>query len=275
VYIHMDLNTRIHYTGLFLPWHRWFVHVFEESLKTKCNYTGASPYWNWTIDAPDFYESSFWKDSDPVSGLGGWGDPNADFRVPDGGFHTLPLSYPSPHTPRRNFTLRAFSGPFPFPRDPLTIGNASFSASVIEEVLQTSSGDYKGFQKGLEAPEGPHNGVHDTVGGDMAGSCPDNAPPNCTGGPTWPPNDPVFFLHHAMIDKIWYDWQNRDPVNAESFFGGSVESLSSLAAYNQYPNGDPPFLNLSSTMPADGLFPEVTIGDVLNTTGGILCYVYE
>ena len=47
-----------------------------------------------------------------------------------------------------------------------------------------------------------------------------------------------------MIDKIWYDWQNRDPVNAESFFGGSVESLSSLAAYNQYPNGGPPFLDV-------------------------------
>jgi hypothetical protein len=28
-------------------------------------------------------------------------------------------------------------------------------------------------------------------------------------------------------------------------------------------------------MPADGLFPEVAIEDVLNTTGGYLCYVYE
>ena len=28
-------------------------------------------------------------------------------------------------------------------------------------------------------------------------------------------------------------------------------------------------------MPADGLFPEVTIGDVMDTTGGYLCYVYE
>ena len=28
-------------------------------------------------------------------------------------------------------------------------------------------------------------------------------------------------------------------------------------------------------MPADGLFPEVTIRDVVNTTGGVLCYVYE
>ncbi|KAN0111160.1 hypothetical protein V8E52_008772 [Russula decolorans] len=78
VYLHMDLNIRIHGTGLFLPWHRWFVHVFEELLKNKCGYTGSSPYWDWTIDAPNFYESSFWKDSDPKSGLGGWGDPNAD-----------------------------------------------------------------------------------------------------------------------------------------------------------------------------------------------------
>lgn len=32
---------------------------------------------------------------------------------------------------------------------------------------------------------------------------------------------------------------------------------------------------LGSTMPADGIFPEVTIGDVMDTTSGILCYVYE
>lgn len=97
-----------------------------------------------------------------------------------------------------------------------------------------------------------------------------------------------------MIDKLWYDWQHRNPRNARSFFGGSVQAVDSLALYEQYPNGAPPYLNvsfyspqvfkertngipvqLSSTMPADGLFPEVTIGDVMNTTNGILCYVYE
>jgi hypothetical protein len=35
-------------------------------------------------------------------------------------------------------------------------------------------------------------------------------------------------------------------------------------------------VQLSSTMPVDGLFPEVVaIGDVMDTTSGILCYVYE
>jgi tyrosinase len=49
-----------------------------------------------------------------------------------------------------------------------------------------------------------------------------------------------------MVDKIWYDWQSRDPVNVNSFFGGSVQSLESLDAYNQYPNGGPPFLSVST-----------------------------
>src|SRR6266576_4736554 len=94
------------------------------------------------IDAPDFYNSSFWKDSDPKYGLGGWGDPDADYRVPDGGFHTLPLSYPSPHTVRRNFTLvlPPFPGALP---GPTADNNASFSVSAIEAVLNISPGDYK------------------------------------------------------------------------------------------------------------------------------------
>ena len=162
---------QIHWTGLFLPWHRWYVHIFEESLKNKCGYTGVSPYWNWTIghpgfspsrldsddciDAQDFYKSSFWKDSDPVSGLGGWGDPNDDFRVPDGGFHKLPLSYPTPHTVRRNFTLLSFNLPFRsfLITDRQEMGNSSFTASIIEAILEIPAGDYKGFQTVLEAPE--------------------------------------------------------------------------------------------------------------------------
>jgi tyrosinase len=108
-------------------------------------------------DAPDFYESSFWDDSDPQSGLGGWGDPDADFSVPDGGFSSLHLSYPSPHTLRRNFTLRPF-GDFSaalnmFFTQPLKEANSSFLAPEIEQLLETSAGDYKGFQEAFETFE--------------------------------------------------------------------------------------------------------------------------
>jgi tyrosinase len=118
------------------------------------------------IDAPDFYESPFWKDSNPESGLGGWGDPNADFSVPDGGFNKFHLSYPSQHILRRNFTLRPYdsahltiSAAF-FP-DPKKEANASFSASAIEPVIETPAGDYKGFQAALEAFEVKDMGMSD------------------------------------------------------------------------------------------------------------------
>jgi tyrosinase len=89
-----------------------------------------------------------------LSGLGGWGDPNADYSVPDGGFSAFHVSYPSSHTLRRNFTHLPFdlSG-FIFFTEPLKEGNASFSAAVIESILETSAGNYKGFQTAMETFE--------------------------------------------------------------------------------------------------------------------------
>ena len=48
-----------------------------------------------------------------------------------------------------------------------------------------------------------------------------------------------------MVDKIWYDWQQLDSLNAGSFFGGSVQSIDTVEDYEQYPNGGPPFLGVS------------------------------
>jgi tyrosinase len=49
-----------------------------------------------------------------------------------------------------------------------------------------------------------------------------------------------------MIDKIWFDWQHRNAANTRSFFGGSVQALDSVDHYIQYPNGAPPFLDVSA-----------------------------
>jgi tyrosinase len=55
------------------------------------------------------------------------------------------------------------------------------------------------FRNQLEGFDGPnlHNRGHGWVGGSML--------------PMTSPNDPVFFLHHCMVDKIWYEWQLRHP----------------------------------------------------------------
>ena len=42
-----------------------------------------------------------------------------------------------------------------------------------------------------------HNRVHVWIGGDM--------------GPGTSPNDPVFFLNHCNVDRIWSQWQQMHP----------------------------------------------------------------
>jgi len=88
-----------------------------------------------------------------MTGLGGWGDANDDFAVHDGGFSQLLRSYPSLHTLRRNFTLYPYNNSNPFFTDQLQQGNASLLQPGIEAILETSAGDFKDFQKALEAFE--------------------------------------------------------------------------------------------------------------------------
>ncbi|KAJ7178099.1 Di-copper centre-containing protein [Mycena filopes] len=282
VYMHMDLNTRIHFTGLFLPWHRWFVQVYENVLKTRCGFRGTSPYWDWVKDSANVHDSTLFKDSDPTSGLGGWGDPANDFRVPDGAFSNkseFRLTYPSPHTLRRNFTLQPFLN-FPLPgfltaAQEQIDGNATFTPAERDKLVNGFVGDFKGFQAYFESFNGSHGAVHLTLGGDLGGTCPSDAPSDCVGGPTFSANEPLFWLHHAMVDKLWSDWQNNHPSNKHAFFGGAVEALDNATYYNSFPNGAAPFFTINSTMPSDGLFPQPKISDVLSTTGGMLCYTYQ
>ncbi|KII86645.1 hypothetical protein PLICRDRAFT_30890 [Plicaturopsis crispa FD-325 SS-3] len=277
VYVHMDLNTRIHFTGFFLPWHRFYVSSYEAALKEKCSFTGTSPYWNWSMDASSFYESSMFKEADTTSGMGGWGNLSDDTQISTGGFASgYDLSYPSFHRLRRNYTLEPWadvtSDLFP---DPDKMANTSFTISEMTKLITGYKGDFKGFQTYFEAPEGAHSMVHEIMGGDLGGQCPENAPANCTAGPTWSANEPLFWLHHAMVDKVWYDWQNYDSANSNAFEGGSVQMLANETVYSMYPNGAPPALTLNSTMPSDGMWDETSISNVMNTTGGYLCYVYE
>ena len=46
--------------------------------------------------------------------------------------------------------------------------------------------------------EGIHGTVHMRIGGQMGGAS--------------SPSDPIFWLHHGFIDKIWADWQKLNPT---------------------------------------------------------------
>jgi tyrosinase len=62
------------------------------------------------------------------------------------------------------------------------------AGSLVNAVLRERG--YTAFQSDLEAI---HGGAHNAVGGDMATSR--------------SPNDPLFWLHHANIDRLFAKWQ--------------------------------------------------------------------
>ncbi|KAF8857631.1 Di-copper centre-containing protein [Acephala macrosclerotiorum] len=279
-YVHSDLNPTIHFTGLFFPFHRYYVWSYTQALKNDCGYTGVAPYWNWTIDATNVEASTIWSD-DTSYGLGqAVGVSSNDYVVGTGGFASdFTLAYPSSHGLRRNFTLEpyaAFADSSFFP-DPDIDANATFTAEKINGLIANYTGDFKGFQKYMEGFEGPHGAVHEILGGDLAGYCPENANEACfeaEPSPTFSANEPMFWMHHAMVDRIWWLWQNRDASNLYAFEGGSVQNIT---AYDEYPNGTPPWLSLESVLPTDGILmpAQTTLNDVWITEGDLLCYTYD
>ena len=110
----------------------------------------------WLLDTSDFYNSPFFKDSDPHSGLGGWGNPAADIEVQGGAFATgFKLAYPTPHTLRRNYTLRPWinyqlTGP---PFDEFKLANETFTTSTVANLVNGYIGDFRGFQTELDSAQ--------------------------------------------------------------------------------------------------------------------------
>lgn len=267
-YVHMDLTDQIHYTGYFLPWHRWFVNQHVTQLKAQCGYSGVMPYWDWSQDAKALNQSAIFS-TDSKSGLGGFGDPSKDYTVTTGGFAQMTVAYPIKHTIRRQFTLFPYLDWYWLQR-PTEAANVTITKTYVDAAINGYAGDFIGFQNATEKAQAFHANMHMIMGGDLAGTCPTAAGSSCIGGSTWTPNDPLFFLHHANIDRIWYLWQLKSSANANAFKGGSISTYTDVA----YPNGYPPWLNTSSVLPTDGMFPQKSVKSMLSTVGGDLCYVY-
>lgn len=49
-----------------------------------------------------------------------------------------------------------------------------------------------------------------------------------------------------MVDKVWYDWQRRLPINKNAFGGGSISVFDLTDIFPQFPTGMPPYLNVSA-----------------------------
>lgn len=45
-YVHKRFGSYSHKSAAFLPWHRYFILLYENTLREKCNYSGSLPSWD-------------------------------------------------------------------------------------------------------------------------------------------------------------------------------------------------------------------------------------
>lgn len=211
-----DTNVRnaAHRGPAFLPWHRYFCRELELLLQTKKKNV-TLPYWDWSADAAAPMAAPLWN-TDPAAGpvyMGGDGDgPNGE--VTTGPFRHWTALIEDLETgglvPRPGIVraLGSTAGP-----PPSNVPAFPTAAQVEDMVLNWDTYDeapwarpsQRSFRNRLEGwrktdAEGGsqlHNRVHIWVGGDM--------------GPGTSPNDPVFFLHHCNVDRLWARWQYAHP----------------------------------------------------------------
>lgn len=174
--IHMNFCP--HGNWFFLPWHRAYLFYFEKVIKKFSGDPNFSlPYWNWTADGK--IPPAFW--SDP------------DLR------HPMPSPNPRGYSPREVTQNQA-------------VPASAVRNTVIEQILNIN--DFLAFGSGRSsAPRGtgggtgqlegvPHNQTHGFIGGDM--------------GAFLSPRDPIFWMHHCNVDRLWAVWQQRMTAKGRS-----------------------------------------------------------
>ncbi|KAH9484984.1 Tyrosinase P [Psilocybe cubensis] len=199
---YMKQADTVHNLGQFLPWHRHFIRTFENALRNECGYKGATPYWDWSQDADSNSSISASPIFDSVTGFGGDGK---------SGTYTLPANdmkdkeiRPSAfkgcvdNGPFADYTLHVGPGKLRTSHcltRSISDGAKKFMSSSAVSTLSKSS-TFEVFRTQLEAVS---DDGHVMIGGEMS-------------SPYSSPGDPLFYLHHANIDRIWWNWQQLAPA---------------------------------------------------------------
>ncbi|KAK9711718.1 hypothetical protein K7432_007644 [Basidiobolus ranarum] len=111
------------------------------------------------------------------------------------------VSTPNRHCLKRTFNREDFKGLYS-------------TSEEINEIID-SANSYHELRTLFERE--PHGGIHHSIGGDM--------------DERWGSNDPLFWIHHAYVDKVWWNWQRTHPT-ANEYNGRTIEGRS--ASLNDY-----------------------------------------
>lgn len=197
-----DLDLCHNDNRIFLTWHRSYAYSFEKALNTALQWKRGDleleltlPYWDWTqfktathasnglpkvLNDPDYVNASGDTVPNPLARA------RSLYRVISQG-----LSGDDQFTKRYPTQLR---------------GAISFLRNEVDRYLTNPS--FTSFQDDFNF--GAHGGVHVVVGGQD----PNSPLPNFIGDMSSTNSasyDPVFWLHHCMCDKVWFDWQVLHP----------------------------------------------------------------
>lgn len=74
--------------------------------------------------------------------------------------------------------------------------------------------------------------------------------------------DPLFFLHHTQLDRLWWLWQKRQPGRGLTAYSGPKQRHSIEMA------------SLDDLIQMQGLAEPVKVAEVMNIQGDLLCYDY-
>lgn len=252
------MTTKAHGAAPFLSWHRYFLQIYERMLREHCGYDGHLTYWNWALDWKNITESPVWSQE---YGFGGNGDRDKGqpilhgHCVVDGPFAGLRVLYLSskfkPHCLSRGFE----SGE----------GLHKLGQRLRPELLEklTHEPNYETFNLGLE--EGPHLAVPNIIRGDFLLFTAPNGKTLTTSLSNLKSDillDPVFFLHHTQLDRIWWMWQQADPRKRRMSYNGKASQNSTESA------------SLTDLLPMLGLAQDITVASVMRTDSELLCYRY-
>lgn len=193
-----------HRGPVFCPWHRFMLRQLELNLQRVLNdNTFGLPYWDWAADgqktAAQQKKSSVWA----ADAMGGSGSPvkTGPFRFNSAdptSFRVRIEADVNGQLVQRNHGLRrAFGTNVPkLPTKVDTNGVLTLTPYDATPWDATSSG-FRNRLEGWAAPTPPalHNRVHVWIGGDML--------------PSSSPNDPVFYMNHCNVDRIWEAWLTK------------------------------------------------------------------
>jgi len=192
----------------FLPWHRAFLLQFEADLQRVLKDPSYSlPYWDWAADAAllDPKKALVWSNDF----MGGDGNPVTSGPFKKGEWSIID----NPHLDKdghlsadlyRAFEDNQYGKKLPTQEEVDQAMNVTpYDCSPWNSLSGTKPGTtsfrntLEGFLPPPEQHTGLHNRVHLWVGGAM--------------GPAASPNDPIFFLHHCNVDRLWAEWQEKHP----------------------------------------------------------------